>query len=442
MTETLAEYFIRRITASGQKNLSSQELRQLVKHRASRMADVWPVVLHLEKMGFLETDGETFITVRQVTPPQNDDERVVEIEANTIKTEADLLKAANVDPEEWYVVEFTVTKTDQAQAPRAEGKSKKWKRADARPLIISLFHVRARLKRRPGFDVLKAKGEALLEMIEAHAPSYAAIHRPSTTPDHLLEISPFDLHVGKLAWDKETGEDYDSEIAIRRLMWAANDALYKAQAFEPGMIVIPIGNDLFHSDSPDGATTKGTRLDVDTRHSKMFVLAEEAMISVIDRARQVAKVKVLVVPGNHDRDTCFKLGRVLNAWYRKAGDVDIDVSPKLRKYLRWGTVGLGFTHGNEEKLADLPLIMATEEAEMWAETSHREWHIGHRHKKEETRYTAGDSFKGVRVRVLPSLSSADAWHYRKGYVGELPTMESYIWSASRGYVGHFSHTQA
>ena len=82
--------------------------------------------------------------------------------------------------------------------------------------------------------------------------------------------------------------------------------------------------------------------------------------------------------------------------------------------------------------------MAQEARADWAETMHREWHLGHFHKSKETRYTAGDAFNGVRVRVLPSLCAADAWHAQMGYVGEQRAAEGYPWSFSDGYIGHFS----
>jgi hypothetical protein len=56
----------------------------------------------------------------------------------------------------------------------------------------------------------------------------------------------------------------------------------------------------------------------------------------------------------------------------------------------------------------------------------------------ETRHVSADTFGSVRVRVLPSLSGTDAWHYRKGYVGSMRAAEAYLWSYDDGYAGHFS----
>jgi hypothetical protein len=159
-----------------------------------------------------------------------------------------------------------------------------------------------------------------------------------------------------------------------------------------------------------------------------------------DQMKVRAPVKIIVVPGNHDRQSAYCIGEVLGAWYAGSNDtaVTVDNRHRLRKYHRYGATLLGFTHGSEEKQSDLPLIMANEAKEDWALTMHHEWHTGHLHKAKETRYTAADSFGGVRVRILPSLSGHDAWHFSKGYNSERRAAESYLFHYRTGYAGHFS----
>jgi DNA repair exonuclease SbcCD nuclease subunit len=162
------------------------------------------------------------------------------------------------------------------------------------------------------------------------------------------------------------------------------------------------------------------------------------MVAAIDRLMLVAPVKVLVVPGNHDRANALKLGVVLDAWYRNTDRVEVDAGPDLRKYEPYGVNLIGFTHGSEEKHADLPLTMAQEKPAEWARALHKEWHLGHFHKRKQQNFTAGDTHGGVPVRILPSLSGTDAWHYMKGYVKGQRAAEAYLWSFDNGYAGHFS----
>lgn len=255
----------------------------------------------------------------------------------------------------------------------------------------------------------------------------------------LHEVSPVDLHVGKLAWGEETGgPDYDVRIAERVFTRAIDELIHRASPLAPELSVIVVGNDLLQVDNQQGTTTAGTYVDTDTRYIKSFRRARKINSWAIQQLALRSPVRVVIVPGNHDRLTAFHLGEVLAAEFADDPRVLVDNAPTLRKYLRWGTNLIGWTHGSEEKAADLPLIMATERPEDWAQTTHREWHVGHLHKAKETRYTAGDSFNGVRVRILPSLCAPDEWHSRRGYVGERRAAEAYLWSKGSGYYGHHS----
>lgn len=307
-------------------------------------------------------------------------------------------------------------------------------------LTAPLYQLKARLRRKAG-PALAELRDALLADIRAEAP--ARVHGSRTlnaapAERHMLEVSAFDLHFGKLSWREEAGEDYDIGIARQCFETAIQDLVWKARGFPLQRILFPIGNDLLQADNLAGTTTGGTPQDTDSRYHKAFRAARSALSWAIDRLAEEAPVLVIVVPGNHDRLTAFHMGEVLDAEFSRDERVTVDNSPKLRKYVPFGVNLLGFTHGSEEKQADLPLIMAREEPEAWARAQHYEWHIGHLHKSKETRYTAGDSFNGVRVRILPSLCAADAWHYSKGYVGERRSAEGYLWNFATGYAGHLA----
>lgn len=336
-----------------------------------------------------------------------------------------LLRKCEVSEAEWEVVEHVVNKWDQHSV--AAG-------------LVELYQVKARLKRREDTKPLIALLNTIEAKIKKHAIAYPKHSYPKTSGEpHLYEISLVDAHFGKHAWGKETGgDDYDLAIAEQRFCAAIDDLLHKSAGFNLEEILLVIGNDLLQVDNEDNETTRGTRQDVDSRYKKVFTQAGDAQVWAIERCLERAPVRVVVVPGNHDRLSAFQIGRYLEAWFRKARDVTIDNSPPLRKYVRYGTTLLGFSHGSEEKHADLPLIMAEERKEDWAATTHREWHLGHYHTRKETRYVAGDTFKGVGVRILPSLCEADAWHYEKGYVNSPKAAEAYLWGRESGYAGHFS----
>lgn len=255
---------------------------------------------------------------------------------------------------------------------------------------------------------------------------------------YLYELAPVDLHVGKYAWSEETGADYDIRHAEQVFTDGIDDLLSRAESLALEHIALIVGNDLLQTDTTAGTTTSGTYVDTDSRIIKSFRRARAINSWAINRCAELAPVRVIVVPGNHDELMAFCIGEVLAAEFAADERVTFDATPRPRKYLRYGVNLLGWTHGHEEKQADLPLIMAQENKVAWGKTTHREFHTGHWHKAKEMRFTAGDSFNGVRVRILPALCAPDAWHTRKGFVGEQRACEAYIWDRERGYAGHFS----
>jgi hypothetical protein len=125
------------------------------------------------------------------------------------------------------------------------------------------------------------------------------------------------------------------------------------------------------------------------------------------------------------------------AVFRNSDRVHVDFSPTTRKYHRYGVNLIGFAHGCDEKIPDLPLIMATERPRDWAETTTREFHVGHVHHSKRLSSRDIDSKMGVRVRTLQSLTPPDAWHYRCGFIGSTRAAEAFLWSRERGFVANF-----
>src|SRR6185437_7298527 len=127
------------------------------------------------------------------------------------------------------------------------------------------------------------------------------------------------------------------------------------------------------------------------------------MVRAIEKLRQIAPVKVVIVSGNHDQLSCWHLGDSLECYFHNYTDVEIDNLPRQRKYHQFGNVMVMFTHGHKGKRQDYPLLMATEQPQMFGSTKFRECHTGHNHM------TKLDEQHGVRVRVLPALCAPDDW---------------------------------
>lgn len=306
----------------------------------------------------------------------------------------------------------------------------------------------------PRQDLIDAKA-VIEDMLEDAKQSMPARKRKRYTQGaptgNLLELAVFDHHFGMLAWGPEVaGPPWDTKVAYALYMQALERLSAVTQAFPVERILLPIGNDMLHVDGVLGAsgaggtTTSGTAQDVDTRWKKMFTTVRRAVIEGVDMLTDIAPVTIVVVPGNHDEHRMFYLGDSLECWYHNDPNVTVNNEPRLHKYFQWGDVMLGFTHGkflNLKKRGDkdeLPMVMANEEPQMWADTKFREWHIGHTHRKQEKIWVPVAEKSGVRARVIPSLVTRDAWHYQEGWIGGIRAAEAYLWNQNAGFTGMFS----
>lgn len=325
----------------------------------------------------------------------------------TIRTLDDLLAACRVDLSHWTVDRYTVNKWDSVMRDK-----------DGEPLLTELFQVKAYLKPIVGAAAAAELVASLIADMRGHAPRYPAVNYP-VIPDgsdrHLAVISLADHHIGALAWAPETGESYDVHIAESLAVEAMTDILRKVSAWQPERILFILGNDLLHTDKTidgkGGSTTRGTIQETDGRWQKTFRIATRVSITAIDAARQIAPVDVHCKAGNHDTASMFMLGDVVQAWYRNDDAVTVVNDPAPRTYVEYGVNGIGICHGHNERPEKLPLLMATEAAEMWARTRFRDWLTGHRHRKG----VVMNEESGVQIYTMPSLCAGDSWHVESGY---------------------------
>lgn len=335
-----------------------------------------------------------------------------------ITTLDDLLAFFKVDQEAWAVRNFKVNKWEQHS--NAKG-------------ITPLYQVRANLERNIQRDaeLARAAYEQAKRDMQAHSPRYGnddlldVLTRGPGTGPVLYEVAPFDAHLGMLAWGKETGgPDYDLSIACRDYVGTVRKSLAFTSLYNTERILFVVGNDLIHADTLQGGkiatTTAGTAQDMDGRLPKIFSAARRAVVECVDMCRRIAPTDVLVVSGNHDRHTAYRLGEVVYAWYRLDDRVNVIYSPAKRLPYQYGKNGFLFTHGEEfkRKREPLALIFADEFPRLWAESQYREVHCGHYHATKAKKYDPEpelDETRGVRLRVLAALTSSDAWHVEEGY---------------------------
>ena len=275
------------------------------------------------------------------------------------------------------------------------------------------------------------------KFIEGYSPDYKEIKRKKGT--HLLVINPADIHIGKYANELETGEAYDCETAVMRVLEGVQGLIDKSKGFDVDRILFCIGNDVLHIDNVYNTTTKGTHQDTDGKWWEHYEIALMLYVKVIEMLREIAPVDVLHSMSNHDYQSGFHLAHTLKSWFRKASDVKFDISVANRKYYQYGENLIGLEHGDGAKMDKLPLLMAQERPKMWSQSKFRYWYLHHIHHKVKHKWLDAKDFIGVTVEYMRSPSAADSWHSRKGFCGAPKACEAFLHDKESGQVARLTH---
>lgn len=273
----------------------------------------------------------------------------------------------------------------------------------------------------------------LIKEMSKYSPIYPEIKRTKSLEGHCLVIDPADIHIGKLATAFETGEEYNSQIAVQRVKEGVQGILDKSSGFDIDQIVFIGGNDILHIDTPKRTTTSGTPQDTDGMWYQNFLTAKQLYIDLLEMLISVADVHFVFNPSNHDYTNGFFLADAIKTWFRNSKNITFDCSIAHRKYYSYYNNLIGTTHGDGAKSQDLPLLMAQEAADLWSATKHRYVYTHHVHHK-----TAKDHI-GVTVESLRSPSGTDSWHHRNGYQHNPKAVEGFIHSKEHGQVARLTH---
>ncbi|WP_321905141.1 hypothetical protein [Paraburkholderia tropica] len=254
--------------------------------------------------------------------------------------------------------------------------------------------------------ILREFAESLAEGVKGLAPITTA---PDRVLSDLMCVYPQgDPHVGLHSWWAEAGEDFDLKIA-ERLMCAAVDRLVSIAPAAETALLLNLG-DMFHADNQRNESQSGHKLDVDGRWAKVQQIGLRAMLHCIRRMLEKHKrVIVRINRGNHDGHSSYALALMISCYFHNEPRVEVDLSPAVCWYHRFGSNLIGSTHGDTIKGPDMLPIMAADVPEMWGETKHRMWFVGHVHHQDLKEY------RGGTVEYFRTLAARDAWHAGQGY---------------------------
>jgi hypothetical protein len=270
----------------------------------------------------------------------------------------------------------------------------------------------------PGFSVyhkIEQPPEDVAERIrvalEGLTPAEPVIAPESVMANQITAYLLSDRHTGMMAWARETGEAYNTELACRRVKdWvsrcvAASPASHTALILDNG--------DGQHADDQTNQTPRSKHgLDVDTRYFRTIEADVEALGTAIELAKaKHTRVIVRIMAGNHNPHSWIALLVGLAERYRQDPRVEVIRDPSEFFVMEWGKVLIAAHHGDKARPDRLVHFIADEFAEMWGRTRHRYLFTGHLHSHKS------QDIGGVTWEQLRAVTARDAYAYSNAYVG-------------------------
>ena len=326
-----------------------------------------------------------------------------------------VLKKLGYDPNEWELVMMSFSNWQQHT-----------KEQKTKELYAVKFKIKPRLKEITTTDYLKVAKEVFAEEIKPIKLEKKE-KQQELNDDLMLEFPAIELHLGKLAWYGETGENYDYKIAQERFNDIVNNVGQLQDVYQSGTCFMTIGNDFFNSDTTAYTTTKGTPQTNDLRWQKMFLKGLQMYTQALMTLREkFNKIDVQLNQGNHDEMSSFYLYIALQQHFKNDDVINFSDNLKLTQCYQFGKCAI-FTNHGDKNLKRLIKSIPAEFYEEWGKSIYRELHLGHLHKE-----VVVDDESGMITRRIGSPSGTDAWHYSERFIGATKKHQLFLWHKEKG----------
>lgn len=361
------------------------------------------------------------------------DECVLTRKSRTIRTLDDALAEGNVDIGVWEVERWVLNKWDcVAKIVKQEIQPDKSKTLDEHLEATELWQVKVWFRRKS--DTRRAL-DKLLDDIKTAAPIGPTIKykRPKLGVERrALEIDIMDPHFGLYCFPPGADQYWSMDRTEAFIWWAVEDLLALAEKWAPFVeIVFPFGNDYLHADNIHHTTTAGTPQPEAVSWHHAYYRGMHVAIAIVKRLREVAPVRVLQIPGNHDRQTSYTMGHVLWAYFHEDKHVTVNNSAAPFKAWEFGVNLIGFEHGHSVPAVRLSALMANEWRHAFARTHFHEWHRGDQHRVSGAKPTVLEE-QGVSQLYLNALTPGNEWHRLKSYNFQKTGANGFIYSDKYG----------
>jgi predicted phosphodiesterase len=354
-----------------------------------KYASGWKLLLENEEIEKINEEEITYKETNEILANgSHKSDKLLRMSAEDSKNVDYLLAAHGFDKNEWELV---------------SAKNNIWNVYSAQDGVSTLYSSKVTVKpKSSGFDLDK-----LVERLSNREPIIVPEQNNSVKRVKLLEISLYDMHFGI-----STLDDYRNVL---------EEIIHKIRYREWNKIVIPIGQDLLHTDNFKGQTANGTnigKVDLEKAFDEALVFYETVITEALKHSNN--NVECIYVKGNHDESMTYGLFRVLKAIFPQ---VEFDTGLEQRKAFVWEKIFIGLTHGDKGANRLMENFMS-KFGKLIANAEVREIHSGHLHTE-----ITKDKF-GLVQRTLATANKTDEWHDDNGFIGANKRFQLFEYSPS------------
>lgn len=277
--------------------------------------------------------------------------------------------------------------------------------------------------------VVKTKDDYLKDILENFKPEYKPVVVKKQKRHRYVScvLSMQDMHIGK-----------DGNDDIIKQYFASLEQLTESVSsnYFINDLVYVVGGDILNMDTFNGTTTAGTPIDNSDKAYNVYSQAFDALYQGIRFLKErCEKLHIMYIPGNHDRLSSYHLVHALSKAIREENIVWHSEYAE-RKVITFNNNFLAFEHGDVNTKNSL-LVYATEFSEQWGNTKFRTLYTGHYHKKKTVEYITEDEITGFSIKIIPSLSKTDYWHYHNKFIGSKRAAIIEVHDYENGKIGEF-----
>lgn len=277
--------------------------------------------------------------------------------------------------------------------------------------------------------VVKTKEDYLKDIIENFKPDYKPVVVKKQKRHRYVScvLSMQDMHIGKDGNDDIIEQYFAS---LEQLTESVSNNYFIDD------LVYVVGGDILNMDTFNGTTTSGTPVENSDKAYKVYAEAFDALYRGIRFLKERCEtLHIMFIPGNHDRLSSYHLVHALSKAVQEDGIVwHADYAE--RKVLTFNNNFFAFEHGDVNTKNSL-LVYATEFSEFWGNTKFRTLYTGHYHKKKTVEYITEDEITGFSIKIIPSLSKTDYWHYHNKFIGSKRAALIEVHDYDNGKIGEF-----